>query len=282
MWLSLPDMTAEKNNSRLRDLETVLRWEGRLDNARVRAICGVQPVWASRLIAELVETLGSRVRRASSHAPLVWAGGARADVHGSPDADDYLRVMLASAGRPEWLEDARLELGTASRVVFAEVVQAVQRQVGLRVHYRSMNHPEGSERVIFPHSLVRAPRRWHVRAWCQANQDFRDFTLGRISQAVLLEESSAHPADTDDAWCRKETVTLVPHPSLSQAQQKLIALENFAGKPFRQLTTRACLMEYVLQDLRVAVDPQRHSPPHYQLALQAPRKAVPGAWATPR
>lgn len=273
-------MTAEKNNSRLRDLETVLRWEGRLDNARVRQICGVQPVWASRLIAELMETLGSKVKRATSHAPLFWAGSARADAQSSPD--DYLRVMLASPGRPAWLEDARLELGAAPRQVFAEVVQAVQQQVGLRITYRSMNHPQGSARVIFPHSLVRAPRRWHVRAWCAENQDYRDFTIGRIARADLLEEPSTHPAQADQAWCRMESLTLVPHPELTAEQQQLIALENFAGKPSRDLTTRACLMEYVLQDLRVAVDPQSQRPPQYQIALEAPQRYAGAAWGKGR
>ncbi len=269
-------MSAERN-SRLRDLETVLRWEGRLDNARVREICGVQPVWASRLLAELVETLGSRVKRATSHSPLIWAGSSRADAQSSPD--DYLRVMLASPGRPAWLEDARLDLGAAPRAIFAAVVQAVQQQVGLRITYRSMNHPAGRERVIFAHSLVRAPRRWHVRAWCAQNNDFRDFTIGRISRAVLLQEATQHPWPTDEAWCHLESLTLVPHPELTPEQQQLIALENFAGKPSKELTTRACLMEYVLQDLRVAVDPDTQGPPQYQLALAAPERYASRAWA---
>jgi hypothetical protein len=269
-------MSAEKN-SRLRDLETVLRWEGRLDNARVRQICGVQPVWASRLLAELIDALGKRVQRATSHAPLVWAGGGRADAQSSPD--DYLRVMLSSPSPPEWLEDARMELGAASRAVYAEVVQAVQQQVGLRVTYRSMNSPDGRERVIFPHSLVRVPRRWHVRAWCAENGEFRDFTLGRMTAATLLQDTSTYPAKADQEWRRKESLTLVPHPALSPAQQQLIALENFGGKPSRELTARACLMEYVLQDLRVAVDPDTQGPPQFQLALAAPERYASRAWA---
>lgn len=39
---------------------------------------------------------------------------------------------------------------------------------------------QSGERVIFPHALIHAGTRWHVRAWCTLRQGYRDFNLSRI------------------------------------------------------------------------------------------------------
>lgn len=60
---------------------------------------------------------------------------------------------------------------------------------------------------------------------------------------------------------------LIPHPGLSEQQQRLIAAEMFPGARAKRLRVRECLATYVLQDLRVALDVKRDTPPEFQLAL---------------
>lgn len=249
------------------ELETILEWEGQLDNARIREVLGVKSVWASRLIAELVERLGSRVRRPSKHGPLIAAGTASGK-KGSPD--EYLRLLAAA---PKGLEgqslvhDARIDLTSVSPAVFAAVRNAAEGGQGLQIVYRSMSAPEGQARVVFPHALVRAPRRWHMRAWCDTRQEFRDFVLARIEQVRPVDLPAPRLATQDAAWRRHLDLVVVPHPLLSPAQQALIAAEYFPGARARRLQVRQALAPYVLQDLRVAVDAQREQPPEYQLLL---------------
>ena len=63
---------------------------------------------------------------------------------------------------------------------------------------------------------------------------------------------------------------LVPHPSLSEEQQNLIAAGMFPGAHAKRLRVRQCLAMCVLQDLRVALDLKRDLPPNFQLALVSP------------
>lgn len=251
--------------SHLSNLETVLTWEGAIDNERIRQLLDVKAVWASRLMGELTKRMGPRARRASAHAPLEFVDP-RA-TRRSPD--EYLKIV-SSQQEPHLggvLEDARIDLSVISPQVFATLFRAVKQKTGVQVVYRSMSSPSGSERVIFPHAFVRAPRRWHVRAWCAHRKDFRDFTLGRMASAKLLNEPTANPQTSDAQWLHMLEFVIIAHPALSIPQQDMIAHEYFPGARAMRLRVRECLAAYAIQDLRLALDPVMHLPPEYQLLV---------------
>jgi len=250
--------------SHLSDLETVLIWEGGINNERIRELLDVKVVWASRLIAELEKKLGSKARRSSSHAPLQLVKPA-GYVSNSPD--EYLRVLRSNKQDNVNLlvEDARFDLSNVSPDLFSVLFQAIKHQKGVEINYRSMNYPEGTKRLIFPHAFVRVPRRWHVRAWCAERQDYRDFTLGRIAEAAQVEKIFDDVRKKDKKWHSILNIKVIPHPKLSQPQQEMIAQEYFPGRNHMKLKVRECLAPYVVQDLRIAVDEDRQPPPEYQL-----------------
>lgn len=251
--------------SHLTDLETVLTWEGAIDNERIRQLLDVKSVWASRLMGELVKRMGGRARRASAHAPLELVDSKA--TRRSPD--EYLRIVSTRQDRliGGCIEDSRIDLSAVSPQVFATLFRAVKQQTGVQVVYRSMSSPSGSERVIFPHAFVRAPRRWHVRAWCANRLAYRDFTLGRMASATPLDTPSSNPQDGDIEWARMLELVVVAHPHLSPAQQEMIAHEYFPGARAMRLRVRECLAAYAIQDLRLALDPIRQLPPDYQLLI---------------
>lgn len=269
------DVVDEPASDRLADLETILRWEGELDNARIRQFLGVKPVWASRLLAELIERLGALIKRPSKRGPIMWASPAsRSTPRQSPD--DYLKLVSSAQGGTDallpCLHDARIDLTAVHPGVFSTVLKAARSSTGVKVVYRSMNHPEGVQRVVFPHAVVRAPRRWHMRAWCVERGDFRDFVLSRVQAAESVDmplPAEAGP-DRDSGWTRMVDLRIVPHPGLTEAQQNLIAAEMFPGARAKRLRVRRSLAMYVLQDLRVALDLKRDLPPEFQLALASP------------
>lgn len=251
-------------SDRISDLETILYWEGEIDNQRIRELLGVQPVWASRLMAELVKHMGARATRHTSNAPLqLVANKVKKNKKSSPD--DYLRVIGQQVAGSPFVEDARLDLSVTSSDIFIAVMQAIKNKIGLSIVYRSMSDPNGSEREIFPHAMIRAPRRWHLRAWCTKRQDFRDFTVGRIESVKILSKVTSHVRAEDNNWNENVSFHVLPHPGLTSEQQAMISAEYFPGASARKLTVRRCLAAYIIQDLRLAIDVTKHTPPEYQL-----------------
>jgi len=248
-------------------------WEGELSNERIRELLVVKPVYASRLMSGLMKLLGGRAGRASAHAPLkMFYSSSEDQLRRSPDA--YLRTLNGQPGAPLLAEggvvDARLDLSLISPAVFSAIFQAIKRQQGLLISYKSMSHPLGTERLVFPHALIRAPRRWHMRAWCTDRSDFIDFTLGRISTAIPDStplQGHGKSRGEDLGWINIIDLIIAPHPDLTEAQGKMIAGEFFPGAASLRLRARECLAPYIVQDLRLAVDVSKQIPPEYQLAL---------------
>jgi predicted DNA-binding transcriptional regulator YafY len=152
--------------------------------------------------------------------------------------------------------------------VFAQVAEAIRRGRRIKLNYRSMRDPHPHERVISPHSLVRAGRRWHVRAFCSTNQQFRDYTLGRIEKPEILNEPSERESTEDTTWNTLLQVRLIAHPALSMPQRELVQFEYFAATVARADSCRAALVSYYIQDVRAATDIARQRPPEYQLAVE--------------
>ncbi|MFU2671048.1 helix-turn-helix transcriptional regulator [Pseudomonas aeruginosa] len=236
-----------------------------MDNERIRRLLDVKAVWASRLMGELTARMEGRAARSSAHAPLTLL---RADTDRlSPD--EYLNVISTHHDDVvgTLIEDARMDLSSLQRGMFTACFSAARRETGLRIVYRSMSTPTGSERTVYPHSLIRAPRRWHMRAWCEERKGFRDFTLGRIAAAEPLDTPAPYRRGDDKEWNNILELVIVAHPGLSPDQQEMIAAENFPGARARRLKVRQCLASYIIQDLRLALDPVKHPIPEYQLMV---------------
>lgn len=255
--------------SRLPDLETVTLWEGLITNERIRNLLGVKPVYASRLLSALSRHLFGRAERSTPHAPLEMLYAGTGDVR-PKSPDEYLGVLSSLAPldpSQETIFDVRLDLSLVSPAVFSCILRATKSQLGVEIEYRSMNSPSGSKRLVFPHTLIRAPRRWHMRAWCVHRSDFRDFTLGRIVSVTPTEMKSEKLREEDVKWNQVIELAIGPHPDLCSEHRRMIAGEFFPGAALLKLPVRRCLAPYVIQDLRVAVDCKSQTPPEYQLAL---------------
>ncbi|WP_435626578.1 WYL domain-containing protein [Candidatus Ferrigenium straubiae] len=258
-------------SDRISDLECILSWEGEIDNQRIRELLGVKPVWASRLLAELSNHMGKRATRDTSHSPLrLAASNSRKLVRHT--LDDYLRIIGTHSSSGNFVEDARLDLSISPPNIFIAMMQAIKNNNGVSIAYRSMSDPNGSERLIFPHAIIRAPRRWHVRAWCSKREEFRDFTLGRIVSCERVDIVSTNTRRDDEAWNEIIKFYVLAHPRLSPAQQEMIAAEYFPGASARQLSVRRCLAAYIIQDLRLAIDEEKQLPPEYQLYVPEAKK----------
>lgn len=264
--------TPRLRDQRLRIMEGILDWEGEIGNARVRKLFDLQPVQASRLLAEFRAKLGDR---------LIEDGRAKVLRLANPEQpcsemslDEYVRQTQTVEDSTACILDARVDLTDVGPSIFATLRKAALGQTGVVISYASMTNPAFSERVIFPHSIVHVGRRWHVRAWCAKRNEFRDFTLGRINSAAPITESPPHLIADDEAWNQAIQLRLVAHRGLSADQQLVVRNEYFQGKMARRLSVRACLAQYVIQDLRAAIDPEREVPPEYQIEVANAEEAM--------
>lgn len=263
------------NRPQLRDhrlivMAGVMAWEGELSNARVRHLFDVQPVQASRLLAEFRAVHAEAIDDDRSAKVLRWRQPAK--VATDMSLDEYARL---AGGSETCLVDARVNLTAVSPAVFAAVRRACLEGGGVTICYASMTTPAPTDRLIFPHSLVHVGRRWHVRAWCDKRQGFRDFTLGRITAAELMPGCKGPTSAEDRAWRQQVDLRLVAHRRLSLEQQAVVRKECFGGTMGRRLKVRGCLVSYVIQDVRAALTPERELPPEFQLEVGNPDDLAP-------
>ena len=260
----------EDASQRIRDMDVLVRWEGELSNARIREVFGVQAVQSSRLLAAYMAERGGALSRATPRAPV--KPSARFDDEIPPtSADDYLRLLSGAAPRIAGFDlvvDARPSLLSENPRLFADLLNASRSGTGLCITYGSMRNPMGIERSIFPHSLVRAPRRWHVRAWCDLRKEFRDFALGRILSFKTLEQTTPMLRRQDVDWNKFVHLKVVAHPDFGEEHRRLLRREYFAGKTSMSLRVRKALASYAVHDLRLSTDLERDRPPHFQLYLE--------------
>lgn len=275
-----PNRDAQKQR-RLQRLELLCLWEGRLNNARLRELLDLSQVRASELIREFREEypLWTRwdTKTRSFHATAEAyrsAGTADNTARSAESLSQYLALvglpyaaLATQEGHSAPVCAAFPDLSAPNPRTFAALNEAIRMHQVVEITYRSMREPTPHKRIISPHSLVRAGRRWHTRAFCAKNQEFRDYALGRIVEVGLLG-LAAEKLETDDkSWMTRVPVRLIAHPDMTRDQELLIRFEYFADTAARVVTCRGSLVNYLLQDIRAAIDVKTQRPPEYQIAV---------------
>jgi len=262
---------------RYRLIEVVALWEGRLTTNHLMRAFGIGRQQASKDINTYLADYGPRnlkydrflkgYRPAEGFRPVFTRGV----------ADEYLQMMHAREDLACSLESLTVrELNTEVLLppardlrpkVLRPVLQACREQKRVEIEYASLANPEPEFRVIQPHTVVHTGYRWHVRAWCEKNGDFRDFVLSRISDRPELVLPGDRGAEDDDAWCVRVGVLLTPDPRLNKAQRALIARDYGMVRQQLRIETRGALVSYVLQQLRVDLPAERRSPEAQQIVV---------------
>lgn len=264
------DRRVDVQEARLEQITRLLIWEGRLSRAQLMARFGLSGTRASEWLKEFREAhpdwaewdtkLRSLVTTKSAYRAIERSEAAAVGFMGEVEPD-IVTIDADSTLVLPW------DFSRVSPYVFSRLRLAIRDGVRVSFSYSSMNRPIVHERVIEPHSIIRAGRRWHVRGYCMERKDFRDFVLGRIGNITLKDQPCDHRASDDAKWNLTVKVRLIAHPSLSVDQAQVVRREFFAGTAARATTCRGPLVPYFVQELRAATDVERQLPPDYQLAL---------------
>lgn len=260
--------TLNQRIDRLRLLRALLLWEGEIRSNRIQRLLSVTAVPASRLIAQFRDAYPGLIENDTREKRWVLARSVSATAQlsaNAPRIDEYL-ALTSDDELGCCMVDARQTFLDPAPSVFHILRRACLDKVAVDVTYASMNHPEGVRRTIHPHTIVRGSQRWHVRAWCEERQEYRDFAIGRMSSPSLIGATNKE-LPPDRAWETMIEVRVGAHRALPTDKEKVIRDEYFQGKVARRFTVRAALANYLLNDIRAAVDPPRQRPPEYLLEV---------------
>jgi hypothetical protein len=245
--------------SRFRLFWSLLTWEGELRNRRLQDLLRTTSVQASRLIANFRDEFPQAIENDPIQKRWVAERSAR------PLVETHIEDYLGTLGSDDvWFHDGRVNFLTPQPAVFVAVRAACVNQAGILVTYASMSEPRGRQRLLYPHTIVRLSQRWHVRAWCAQRQAYRDFTLGRMSDPQSHPQPRPHLPDDVD-WNLTVDVRIGAHRDLGVDQEKMIRREYFEGSVARRISVRRALVNYLVNDIRAAIDPKRQRPPEFQL-----------------
>ena len=272
--------TPRDHQERLKAVEILLLWEGQVSRPRLAEIFDVHGSVLSRDMATYAHQVPDNCE---------YDTGARAYV-----VTPYARPQLTQGrfGEYEGLVGTLPSLGLHAGVElvstqqhitdigyrpFSRIYSAVREGKQIQIEYRSLSHPKAHKRTIRPHAFIQAGPRWHVRAYCERTNEFRDFNIGRISRVDDPRPSLLPEAERDMAWHTFIQLRLVPHPQLNVAQMQLIRDEYMAGTVAKVFEVRLPLAKYVVHAYRAAVDPKTQCPPNYILMVHKANELPPGA-----
>lgn len=278
-------MAKKFDPNRLRLLKLLLTWEGRISNARLRELFELSSIRASQWIREIRDQAPEWVRLNSIERTFDATAAFYMEKSGVIEGD--LEHYLSIVGLP----NAMNANGNSVVAAFPDIiipnprifsVLSMAARIGrmVEITYRSMSEPQPHKRSISPHSIVHAGRRWHVRAYCSEKEQFRDYALGRVVDAKLLDKPSEKLMNDDEAWMAEVRVRLTAHPDLSPEQESVIRFEYFKNTAARVVVCRGALVNYFIQDVRAAIDIKKQCPPEYQLAISNIKEVKP--WLFPR
>ncbi|RMF17072.1 MAG: WYL domain-containing protein, partial [Alphaproteobacteria bacterium] len=253
-----------------------LFWEGRVNRSDLMKQFGISVNQATYDLSRYMEMAPDN---------MVYDKSARTYVRGPdfacrfrpPDAARYLaqlRLVADDVMDPAecWIAKlppfavAPTPVRGVDPVTLRSVLDAIHRSEAIEVKYQSLSSPEPRWRWIAPHAIAFDGFRWHARAFCLIDDCFKDFLLSRILD-IRGSRESATLADDDSDWHSEVTLEVGPHPDLSEAQAKVIALDYGIRGGKAKITVRRALLYYALRRLGLDTDPAARRPQDQQIVL---------------
>ena len=133
---------------------------------------------------------------------------------------------------------------------FLRVLWAIKDKDELMITYQSMRRATPNTRRISPHALAFDGQRWHVRAWCQENEQFGDFVISRI-QSIDASQKASKSTEADSWWHTYVDVVIKPRQGLTDSQRRAIEIDFGMIGGNLKLSCRKALAFYHLRLMQV-------------------------------
>lgn len=246
---------------RYRLIEIIAMWEGRLTTNHLCDTFGIGRQQASKDINTYLAEIGPGNLVYDKHLkgykptpgfhPQVTSG----------ISDEYLHLQHRNNELSNTFESLSLQIANTEVLavparnirpgIIRPIVTAARQQRRIEVDYVSLQHPNREGRIIAPHTLVFTGLRWHVRAWCEKNQSYRDFVLSRFRGEPEIMDISSHSMADDSDWNTMVTLKIKPDDRLSRAQRQVVSEDYGMTRGVLSIRLRATLIQYALAQLRI-------------------------------
>ncbi len=247
--------------SRYRLIEIIAYWEGRLTTKHLCDAFGIGRQQASKDINAYIKSHASDNLEYDPHQKGYVPTERFSPVFTSGHVEEYLQLVarkqdlqqtFADLGvGPEHSEILSVPLRNVKPKIIRMLLKAIREQLRLEVDYVSINAPNNEGRIIVPQTLVNTGLRWHVRAWCEKNQEYRDFVLSRFRGEASILGPVFAPLAKDESWHKQVTIRITADARLSPAQRDVVVRDYGMVQGRLSITTRAALVHYALQLLHI-------------------------------
>lgn len=276
---------------RYRYIETIALWEGRLTTRHLCDTFGIGRQQASKDINQYLRHIGpdnlhydkslKGYKPAPGFTPRVTRGLADEYLHLMARNNELSNVFESLALNVANVEVLTVPLRDVRAEILRPIMQAARQQRRLEVDYVSLHNPDREGRIIVPHTVVFTGLRWHVRAWCEKNQEYRDFVLSRFRGLPEMLEESPHGVDEDREWNSQVTLRIVPDPRLRPDQREVVAHDYGMQDGVLAITLRGKLVPYALKLLHIEPGDAQDNPAAQQIVVENREALTPWLFGQP-
>jgi len=257
---------------RLSFLEARLFWEGRVNRKDLMTRFGISVPQASSDLQKYQKLAPKNIKYDKSGKFYYASSNFKPKIISPNQNDFFSQLHLISNGVfqknasflytvPEFDVTPSPER-SADMDTLRKILKGIKEKKALEIEYQSMSQPGPACRWITPFAFGHDGFRWHIRAYCDINQEFRDFIAGRI---LAIKGERPHEIDfsKDILWHRHVTFIIAPHPGFSEGQKRAIELDYGMENGIAHIKVRAAFVFYLKK--RLGLDKgNENKPPHEQ------------------
>ena len=262
---------------RYRMIEIIVLWEGRLNTNHLIKSFGIGRQQASKDINTYMTEIapGNLIydktlkgyKPSNTFVPHLTSG----------HADEYLHILSRSEDMMVTFDELDMRFEHTAMVrpinrniapeVLRPLIQAIREKKRVDICYTPLKDGNKVERIISPHTLVCTPLRWHVRAYCEYANGYRDFVLSRIHGIPDLNDQAVFRRSGDSLWNTDVTIELSPDLRFNEKQKAVIEKDYGMENGVLKLPTNASLVRYVLDTYNINTHILNSNPQGQQIVV---------------
>jgi hypothetical protein len=263
---------------RLEFIDFRLFWDGAFNRKDLVDFFGISEQQASSDIAQYQTRAERNLRYDRSQKSFIRTEQFIPEFIG-PFSDRYLLQLMAvqrgwMSESDTWFSETPpvevvgfIKRRSTSPAHLIRILDAIKQNAELEVEYASLTGTPAGKRIIAPHSFLFAAGRWYVRAWSKEHNDFRDYSLNRIADALLLGRCEVH-ADQDLEWHHTMELVMIPNPKLDKLKQAAVASEYDMTNEELRVPSRLSAAFYIINEHNLDVEVGVLKPEKQQLVLK--------------
>lgn len=251
-------------------INNVVGWEGQINATHVATKFQLSRQAASNILKQYREEFPRYLQYDLSQKAYVATDDFNQSFVHNNSFNSFSQYLAAiESTNNELLSNIALEVKAPLRNInplqIRPILRAVRDQLQIDIGYISLSSPNYLDRIIQPHALIFDGLRWHVRAYCNKNSQFRDFTLSRFNGEAIFEGKATHSAAQDERWNTIVDVIIEADPRFNPQQKRIIEQDFQMHRGQKVIPIRAALVNYLLR--RLHIDSYKNTPEEQQIVL---------------